>query len=191
MPRTTDAAFLAELAQASNQPCYLVEAHFDSGTVYMTDAWRSVVWGGNTYNANGHFLKFDGLNESLDLQIPTVTVRVSGVDQEWVGIVLAEDYLGRGLVIRKGFIDYAAGVISSPLLLFEGSMDAMAIEDDPGDDQSAGSTSIAVTAVNVWADFARRAGRHTNDAEQQAKYPGDRFFDANTDYNRQMKWGSA
>jgi hypothetical protein len=69
MDRGASAAFITEILKSSNQPIYLVEAWFDDGTIRMSDAWVNVVWGGNTYTANGYFLGFSGLSETSDMTI--------------------------------------------------------------------------------------------------------------------------
>ena len=187
MDRDFSAGFLAEIMAATSAPAWLVEIYFDSGTIRMTDAWRTIAWSGNSYTANGHFLSFSGLEETADMRIPAITLAVSGVDDAWVALALAEDYMDRRVVIRKAFLDYTSGVVSAPSLVFDGRLDSLVIQDDP----ASGSTVVSASCVNQWADFDRKAGRHTNDVEQQAAFAGDRFFSLNTDYNKQLKWGIA
>lgn len=187
MDRSASAAFLTELLKSRSEPCHLLEFVFDDGTIRLTDAWKSITWNGNTYNANGHFLGFSGLRETFDMQIPTVGISLSAVDQSWIAVALTKEYIDRPVRIYKGFIDYVNGVVSDPLLIFDGCMDAMPIQDDP----DGGTCTIAVSATNQWADFERRTGRHTNNNEQQALFPGDLFFERAGQSNRQIKWGAA
>jgi hypothetical protein len=182
--RGASAAFITELLQSTNSPCFLAEMYFDDGTVRLTDAWRNLVVGGNTYTANGHFLSFSGLSETSDMQIPNVTLTASGIDQTWVSIALTKPYLDRRIVIYKALLDYTQNVITSPIIIFDGRMDGMTIADEPG-----GTTTCAITATSQWADFDRKPGRHTNPAEQQVWFAGDRFFEYCSQVNRQIKWG--
>ncbi len=187
MDRGASAAFITEILKSSNQPIYLVEAWFDDGTIRMSDAWVNVVWGGNTYTANGYFLGFSGLSETSDMTIPNVTVQVSAVDQTWIAIALSKPYIDRRIAVYKAFLDYTQALISSPLLMFDGRIDTLEISDDPGH----GSCTIAVSASSQWVDFQRTPGRHTNDDEEQIWYPGDRGFQFVTNFNQQIKWGAA
>lgn len=213
MDRGASSAFLTELLKSKSEPCWLVEVYFDDGTIRMTDAWRDIVWGaeiwfndinlyfnnntiawnrknypqGNTYVAQGHFLGFSGLSETLDMRIPTVNLSLSAVDQTWIAIALTKQYIDRRLVIYKAFIDYVNGVVSSPVIVFDGRMDGMPISDDP----DAGKCIITVSATNQWSDFERRPGRHTNDQEQQILFSGDKFFEFSSQINKQSKWGAA
>ncbi|OXE36902.1 MAG: hypothetical protein CGW95_04775 [Phenylobacterium zucineum] len=185
MDRGASSPFITELVKAANQPCYLFEFKFDSGTDRLTDAPRPVVWGGNLYQSTGKMLAFTGLEESSDMQIPNVTITVSGVDQAYVSLALNEPFLDRQLLIYKAFMDDTQTAISSPLVIFDGRMDTMVINDNP-----AGDSSIAISATNQWGDFERKPGRHTNSQEQQVYFPGDKFFDYVTQINRKLKWGS-
>lgn len=185
MDRGASPAFITELLKSTNSPCFLVEMHFDDGVVRLTDAWRNVVWGDNTFTANGHFLDFSGLSETADLQIPSVTLSASAIDQAWVAVALTKPYLDRRLVIYKALLDYRQCVISGVLVIFDGRMDAMAITDAPGD-----KCTVAITASSQWVDFDRRPGRHTNSAEQQVFFTGDRFFEACGALNKDIRWGS-
>jgi hypothetical protein len=185
--RNASADFLAELLKSSNSPCFLVEAWFDDGVIRMTDAWTAVPWAGNTYVQQGHFLGFSGLSETAELQVPSLQLMLSSVDQSWIAIALTKPYLDRRLVIYKAFLNYASmALIASPVIVFDGRMDGMVLADDPQ-----GACTIQVTATSQWGDFDRKAGRHTNPQEQQVFFPGDRFFDYVAQLNKEVKWGAA
>lgn len=187
MSRQTTPQFLDELLKSSNEPCYLIEVYFDSVTYRMTDAWRDIVYDGFTYNAQGHFLGFSGLSESMDMSIPSVTLSLSGIDQSWIAHALTLDYIDRRVVIRKAFIDYVNGAINAPLVIFDGRIDTMPIADDP----VKGSTTVSIVASNQFKDFDRTSGRHTNNEDQQLHFVGDRFFEyvPQLSQSRQIQWG--
>jgi hypothetical protein len=49
---------------------------------------------------------------------------------------------------------------------------------------------VRVRATSLFADFERRTGRHTNDAEQQIHYPGDKGFEFVSELrDKQINWG--
>ena len=121
------------------------------------------------------------------MQIPTVTISLSAVDQSWIAIALLKQYIDRRCVIYKGFIDYVNGLVTNPLVIYAGRLDSMSISDDPDND----TCTIAVTATNQWGDFQCARGRHTNPSEQQIFFPGDMFFQFAGPVNKQIKWGSA
>lgn len=171
--RSMSSAMRTEVAKAQNQPCHLFALELDSGTLYVTDAYRTVVWGGNSYAATGHLLGFDGVHETSDLQVTEARVSLSGVDQVYVSVALAEDTIDRRLRIWKGFLDTSTdAVIVDPVEIFSGQCDAPAIEEDP----EAGSCTVTLTATNHFGDFTRRAGRRSNAAVQKVFFPADEGF---------------
>lgn len=184
MDRNASGTWITELALPSNAPCFLFEMYFDSGTDYLTDCARPIVYGGHTYLSTGRMLSFSGLTESQDMQIPTVNLTFSGVDQTYISLAMNEPFMDRRMVIRKCLLDAAQSAISSPVIIFDGRMDTMTIADAPGQD-----STVQVTATSQWADFERKPGRHTNSQEQGVYFPGDKFFDYTTQLNRQLKWG--
>lgn len=185
--RGFSAGVLAQANATQNAPFHLFEAYFDSGTAYATDAARDVVWGGHTYLANGQFLGFDGVAEAADLQVTEAHVQLSGVDQTWVALVLAENYIDRRIVIYKAFLDPATdALVVDPGAIFDGRMDSPTIEEDP----DSGKCTVTLTATSHWTDFERRPGRHTNLTEQQIHFPTDTGFRYVSEQTRQITWGA-
>ena len=170
--RTMSTAMRTEVAKAQNQPYHLFALELDSGTLYVTDAYRTVVWGGNSYQATGHLLGFDGIHETSDLQVTEARVSLSGVDQVYVSVALAEDTIDRRLRIWKGFLDSTDAVIVDPVEIFSGQCDAPAVEEDP----DSGTCVVTLTASNHFGDFTRRAGRRSNSTVQQVFFPNDQGF---------------
>ena len=188
MDRGASAAFLAELAKSKNQPFHLVELQLDSGTIYGTDASRSIVFDGNTYPALCHFLEFSGIRETAELQVSQCSLALSGVDQTLIAAVLGEDYIDRRLVIYKGFLsEDSASVVVDPILIFDGRCDEPIITENPED----GTCTVSIDAASHWVDFERRPGRHTNHEEQQIYFAGDTFFSRVSELGKPVIWGRA
>jgi len=185
--RGATAAALAEMAKASNQPVHLLQVALDAptGTIYATDAYKDIEWGGNIYTALGHLLSFSDIEETAELQVASLTVTLSGVDQAYISLFLSEHYIDRALRIYTGFLDSSDTLIADPVLIFDGRMDQPVIQEDP----DAGTSVVAVRATNAWVDFERRPGRHTNHQEQQIWFPGDRGFEFASEIVKDIVWG--
>lgn len=185
MDREASEAVIAEIIKSKNQPFHLLVAEFSSTTYYLTDAWSSITWDGHTYTALGHFLSFSDIEETSSVQVSSITIQLSGIDQTVVYSVLAENYIDRTVKIYKGFLDDSSAVIVDPILIFEGRMDSPIIQENPDD----GTCVVSVSATNTWVDFERLAGRHTNHEEQQLFYPGDKGFEYASEFNKEVLWG--
>lgn len=216
MPRDVSDAIKSALAGNYQRTAHLFRAVFtNSGTgqdeiYYLTDNFRDVEFGGNTYAALGHLLGYQGVEESSDFQISTARITLSAVDLNLVSAVLQYQYIDRDLEIWRCFFtvpqsvaavwndamtwdDYAAMVSASdelldqPVKIFSGRMAAPSISEDP----DSGSCTVQLTASSHFADFDRRPGRHTNHSEQQSYFLGDRFFEGWGSPDQDLVWGAA
>lgn len=183
--RSLTAAMIAELAAIANRPGHLFEAYFDDETVYATDFYTDIAWGGNTYVAAGHLLSYDGIEEAIDAPIPRATVVVSGVDKAWIGKVLQKQFLNRRLVVRKAACDAAWNVVVDPGVLFDGFMKRPRIVENP----ETGKSDVALECSNDAADFENPGGRRTNHEVQQLHFPGDGIFKYASQAGRTLMWG--
>lgn len=187
--RGATAAVRSEWGKAQNEVCHLFEAYFDSEVARATEWSHDIEWpagSGNIYKALGHFLSFSGIEEVSELRVHETDVVLSGVDQVWVSLVLAEQYIDRRLVIYKAFLNGAGGLVLDPVPIFDGRMDAPDIAEDP----DTGACVVTIRAASHWADFERRPGRHTNHEEQQLYFAGDKGFEYVSEIARETIWGA-
>jgi len=185
MDRGSTAEFQTEVVKEQNFPVHLCSVETSGGTVYMTDAYRDVVYGANTYLKAGHFLAFSDIEESAEVMVANVTISLSGVDQSNISNFLSNNYIDRAVKIYLGFLDASSTLVADPILIFEGRIDSPAIEEDP----SGGSSVVSVRATNSWVDFNRRTGRRANHAEQQIYFPGDKGFEFASEVVHEIYWG--
>jgi hypothetical protein len=183
--RNATAAWITQAEASANRPVHLLELVFDSATTRLTDADRTITWGGNDYLALGHFLGFSDIEESSEVEVTSMTGTLSGVDQTYVSLFLSETYLDRPVNLYKAFLDAGLGVVSDPLLIFSGRLNQPVINENPDD----GTCTLAISATSHWVDFERRPGRHTNHAEQQVWFPGDKGFEFSSEIVKEIRWG--
>jgi hypothetical protein len=169
--RNASAAVLSEIAASKAIPFYLFEGYWPSGVVYLTNSASDIVWNGHTYLAGlGAFLKFDSVEESVDMESTGTQVGLSGVPSEMIALLETQDFINRPLRIYKGFFDSAGQVIPTPILIFDGLMDSVEFSEDPGQ----GTAEINIPAFSNWVDFEKTNGRYTNDSQQKQLFEGDR-----------------
>ncbi len=187
MDRGSSSAFQTEVAKSNNRPVHLVEVYFDDETVYMTDAYKTITYGGNNYDGVGHFMGFSDIEEAAEVIVSNVTLILGGIDQVWISRVLNKAYIDRTVKIYTAFLDDSQALIVDPVLIFEGRMDTPTIQETP----DSGQSSVSVSATNSWVDFSRKTGRHTNHEEQQIHFSGDKGFEFASEIVKDITWGKA
>lgn len=197
-----DAATRAEAAKAANRPIHLVSVELGcsdsrysdqsscelnggewTAPIYITDFDRPISWGGNDYLAVGHLLGIGDISEASILEVSTLTLSLSGVDPQYIGLLLSKNYIDRPVVILRAFVDNTGQLLTTPFEVFRGRIDQPVISDSPT------TTGITVTARNHLADFERKSGRHTNNAEMQRYFPGDTSFIYASQGLKEIRWG--
>ena len=159
-------------------------------TSYITNAPFNITIGGNTYIALGGMLGFSEIEENSDFTITQVTVSLQGLQSQDVSLFLRANYTDRPLKIYRVWLDTAQQTVGSPLLIFDGRIDRPIINDDGR------SCTVGCTASSHWADYDRRAGRHTNFDEQiywslrMVNPSTDKGFEFTGNSIKDLKWGS-
>lgn len=170
MTRTLDADVLAMLGDGQLHTAHLVEVTTTGGTTYLTDAQYPIDYSGHTYLAAGYMLGFSDVQEFADVQIASMTLSLTGVDQTMISALINNDYLDKNVKVMLAFLHHANGdLVGAPVTLFVGRIDSANITEDP----TGGSSTLSVSATSHWVDFERRAGRHTNAAEHLRFFAGD------------------
>lgn len=152
------------------RPVWLAELAFDSGTERVTTAPRDLIFQGNTFSALGDFGGVTTMRESSDLSADGVTLRLSGVPTARISEALTEQVQGRTAKLWIGFLDSAYQLIADPAGPFTFRMDAFEV-------QLGDTAEISLTCESRAILWRQSAVRRYTDQDQQAAYPGDRFFE--------------
>jgi hypothetical protein len=164
---------------------YLTNAPFNIAVTTEQAAEMGLpVAGAQTFLAVGPFLQFSSVDESADFQINTVTVTLGGVRSADIALFTNNLYIDQPIKIFRAWFDGDGLMIDTPLMIFDGRVDRPVVSDDP---QSA--VTIGCSAASQWVDYERRAGRHTNHAEQDFYFPGDTGFKYAGNPIKDLKWG--
>lgn len=185
MARTLTSAVLAELSKDSVQAVHLVEAVFDNATYRATDAYKDIVYSGNTFNAVGHFMQFSGIEQNAQMVVQQAQVSFSGVDQIYIAEVFNFNCIGRSMRVWVAFLNASGALILDPIMFVDGVVDSPTIEDDP----ETGANIVSFTVVNQWRNFDRVNGRISNSASQQFYFPGDLGLEFSSQVDQPLYWG--
>lgn len=173
----------ANLAQRRKRGLLFVEMDCPSGFVRVTNAAYNIEWDSKTWIGVGKLGIVRAVRESLGIEANPLQFGLSGVDPALIQQIDQEDLQGRPARLWFATIG-PTGIANAPTLLSFCLMDTMAIQD--------GSTAtITVTAESPFAGWSRPNPRRFSNADQQAEFPGDLFFEhiAELASGREIKFG--
>jgi hypothetical protein len=147
-----------------------VELVFPSGTLRFTNAGHSLQWDGETWLGAGNLARIEPITEVASPQAAALNVQFSGIDPAYVSAILDDHYQGNPARIWIATLNDAMQIAGEPILVFTGRMDEPVI--------TVGRTAeIQLALENRFADWDSPRLRMHTDADQQARHPGDKFFE--------------
>jgi hypothetical protein len=189
--RSLSANMVTEVSASQLSPILLASFSF-STPVRLWSGYGTITVGGVTYLGSGTLGTISPVEETTDLSARGINFQLSGVPSALIAVALTENYQGKACSVLFGALDASGALVASPITIFAGRMDVMAINDD-------GRTStIGLSAENKLVDFRRpREVRYTHE-EQQNLYPpgsgtpGDLGLEfVNAIQEKQIYWGNA
>lgn len=186
MSRDLDPDNLAASTADTVSPVLFVELQFDGGTEYAHTRIGTITWGGHEWLGIGILGSVSAVEETSDLSRRTVTYTLSGIPNDNVSAVLNEHTQGRTAKLYLGFLDLVTNtLVATPELLDQGRLDVPEIEQGR-------EFAVSITAESRFSSWERPVVRRYNNADQQARHPGDKFFEyIEQAASRLLVWGQA
>tara|TARA_B100000519_G_scaffold200465_1_gene213670 strand:- start:1024 stop:1650 length:627 start_codon:yes stop_codon:yes gene_type:complete len=166
--------------------------------IYATDNNYNINHSDNTYYALGYLLSISGLQEFNDSRIASLTVTLTGVDENLVGSILQYQYLDRPCKVQRIFLSESkttfdedtqsvksAQLLDEPITIFEGTIETPVITES----QSSGEVTVQLSASSRFSEFTLKSGRHTNPQEQKFYSFSDKLFDMVGKIDQNLVWG--
>jgi hypothetical protein len=182
--RSLTAGTVAAMAAEQQRYVHLLDLYLSGEMVRFTDDVTDAVIGANTYQALGHFLDFQHDGDGDGLDINSMTVTLSGVDQAAISLALQREFVGRRMVVWRCYVD-SAGVLQQPFALFDGRCDGPGMDDNPED----GTCVVQLKAASHFIDFERVRGRLTNTESQRQHFPNDKVLEFVSQLAKDLQWG--
>ena len=171
-----------QLASGSFIMAHLVKLELNTSH-YFTDSNSDIVDGSDTYSANGFLHGLSAVSESANININSLELKISGINQTIVSDVLTNGHLHRTVTIKRAILDDSQALIDT-FFIYKGFIEAMNITD------SGESSSVNFSIANHWADFARISGRTTNNSSQQHFFDNDLGFEFTDQASKRILWGN-
>lgn len=127
----------------------LVYMNFPGGALRLHTGYGTISFGGNDFTGAGNLGQISEIEETTDLRAAGISLALSGVPSELLSKVLSENIRNRDIKIWFCTCDDQMQIVGTAILVFDGKMDTMAI-DDQGQ-----TSSIQVTAESRLIDLAR------------------------------------
>jgi hypothetical protein len=157
------------------------ELQFTSATQYYCTAGYNYFWNAQTWKGFGAIVNVEPIRETEYLEATGLRISLpafrTDVLPDMVSLALQEKVQGRTLRMWVGFLNASYVLLAAPTLEFQGRMDTLTI------DESEGTASLSLTVESRMASLLKAAPRRYTDEDQQALFPGDKFFQ----YMPQMK----
>ena len=152
-------------------PVVLVELDWASGPFRAWTGLGQLNWAGKVFEGVGSIGAVGEVEETVELRAVRLTLALSPVPQEVVDIALAErSFRLRPARLWGALLDAEGAFVADPFPLWAGLMDTMEVTDGA-------EPRVALTCESRLVDLERAEVRRYTDADQQAEYPGDRFFE--------------
>jgi len=182
--RTMTADMVSEVTTAQLSPVLLVDMDFTT-PVYLWTGYGTLTYAGKGYLGTGDLGTIAPVEETTDLSARGLMFQLSGIPTAFISLALNENYQGRSCSVQLGALSPTAGLIASPVTVFVGRMDVMAISDD-------GSTAqITMSAEARLVDLLRVKESRYTDEEQQTIDPTDKGLEyVNAIQEKTIYWGA-
>ena len=186
MTRSLSTAVKNHLATNEIKPVHLITIGFATPqniTDCVHDLTSSVSGSSVTYSSSKFLVSYPEVSEETDISKSSIAISLSGADQTYISLALAENIVNDAVTIYRAFLDANNAIIADPFLLYKGSVETYTIN------ETEDSSALTLNIVSHWADFEKRSGRKTNSTSQQRFFSGDLGMAFSSENVLDIKWG--
>lgn len=138
----------------------------------------SITVDGNTFTGLGDLLTISGIQRDIKTTSNDLTVSLTGIDGNNVGIVLSSDIKGSLIEVWRGFLDSNNQIITTPTLQFfkryQGIVNNISITEDFNETTRSRIATCSISCASIRTVLENRiAGAKTNTISWQKFYPAD------------------
>lgn len=198
MTRSLGAGITTGIALASDERCQFIymdwaDTDNDSTPVYLTTAAVDVSWNSHTWESVGGLMDLDALGESADDPSKGQRIKLSGVNQVFIALILGARCRGRQATIWHVGIDRTLGTVKAdPVKMFSGLMNG-GFQIHESRSYQGGSCEVTCDLTSRLDELVKVRGVRTNEASHRAAIAGASadtgFQNVANLVNRKVFWG--
>ena len=150
MTRSLTTAVKNHLATNEIKPVHLITIGFGTPqniTDCVHDLTSSVSGSSVTYTSNKFLVSYPEVSEETDIGKSSIAIALSGADQTYISIALAENIVNDAVTIYRAFLDANNAIIADPFLLYKGNIETYTIAEDET------SSALNLNIVSIVFDF--------------------------------------
>jgi len=159
------------------------EMQFPSGVVRLNTSPYTIQINGNNFSGVGALGAVSAVSEESSLTATGINLTLSGIDPTTLGAALNDNPQGRPCSLWVCLFDQNHLLIPDPYPVGVWRMDTMKVA-------IGNKATITLSAESALTDWERPRLRYYTDGDQQARYPGDKFFEfLAPNIDRTILWG--
>lgn len=168
--RNIPAEIITALEASVFRPLFLVEIQFDT-VLRFSSSSGPVTVAGVEYIGAANLGSISSSKENSGLEPNQISIKLAGISDASLAAVGTSNYINRPVTVKVAMVDEDGGVIGNTAMnYFIGKTDDVKFVYGQ-------QSAIEITARDRLADWARPKVERNMNADQQAKYPGDRGFE--------------
>ena len=186
MTRSLSTAVKNHLATNEIKPVHLITIGFGTPqniTDCVHDLTSSISGSSVTYSSSKFLVSYPEVSEETDISKSSISIALSGADQSYISVVLAENVVNDSVTIYRAFLDANNAIIADPFLLYKGTIETYSIN------ETEDSSALILNVVSHWAYFEKKSGRKTNNTSQQRFFSTDKGMEFSSETVLDIKWG--
>lgn len=172
-----------------------------STTYYISNVYREITIGLNTYTPQGAFLTVSDVREDLKTTTGDITINLSGIPNtpDYMSLIFSEQVRGGSVVIRRGFFDTDTlePLTGQVYERYQGVITNFAVEENTDVLNGEQTNTISLSCASINTVLKNRvSGQRTNGTDRRRYFPDDVSFDrvetlmnANFDFGKQLQGG--
>ena len=147
-------------------------------TLLFSDDTKTRIIAGDTYTNIGQLLYISDSRSEVRVLEQEVTVGISGIPAGSIAQILNNNPKGSEIQILQAFFDPATdsmlSIAGNPLIKFKGQVSNFSMDEEWDNPSKISTFTIVLQCASLVGTMMKKvAGRRSNDADQQALYPGD------------------